>query len=74
VVEVLGEGVHLAKIDDIDAVVDSIYRLRSNFDEWKTYSERIRKRAGDYFSPEYLCPKLIEMYDDVLQSRQGGGL
>lgn len=67
--EVLGGSRYLVEVDNIDALVDVICNLRSDFEEWHAYSQRCLTRAQEEFSPEYICPKLIEMYDEVFQTR-----
>ncbi len=67
--EVLGERTYLVDLDDIEALVKPVVELNGNAAQWEAYSKRLRQRALDYFSPDYICPKLLDMYADVLTKR-----
>ncbi len=68
--EVLGESTYLVDLDDIETLVEQIVTLRQDSDQWQAYSKRLRQRARDYFSPDYICPKLLNMYAEVLERRR----
>jgi glycosyltransferase involved in cell wall biosynthesis len=68
--EVLGESTYLVDLDDIETLTEQIVTLRQDSDQCQAYSERLRQRARDYFSPDYICPKLLNMYAEVLERRR----
>jgi len=67
--EVVGENTYLVELDNFEALANPIMSLRQDMDQWQTYSKRLRERAQMYFSPDYICPKLLDMYDEVLAKR-----
>ena len=70
--EVLGESGCLVEVDDVESVACAIHTLSSDRGKWQDYSRRGRDRASHYFSPDHICPILIEMYEEVLGDHKRG--
>ena len=68
--EVLGESDFLVELDDVDGLARPLMRLRQDHEAWRAYSQRIRQRAENVFSPDHICPQLMAMYDEVLARRR----
>lgn len=67
--EVLGENEYLVALGNVEALSDALITLQQDQNAWKAYSRRIRKRAENYFSTNYICPKLLELYEEVFENR-----
>ena len=64
--EVLGESNYLVNLDDVESLAETISYLVNNQKETEAYSDRLRQRAVTFFSPDYICPKLLKLYDELL--------